>query len=60
MALRYTLKNLDKAREQAIELQEKVKDNFSNEKLYKLFIDSIIGFDSSYLEPEEEVVLEFE
>lgn len=41
MALRYLAKNLDKAREQAKELQGLVVDKFSDEKLFKLFCDSI-------------------
>ena len=60
MTLRKTLKNLDKAREQAKELQTLVLDKFSNKNLNKLFVDSILGFDSSLIEPAEDVVLEFE
>ena len=41
MTLRKTLKNLDKAKEQARELQGLVLDKFSDEKLYELFCDSI-------------------
>ena len=60
MTLRKALKNLDKIKEQAKELQEIVLDKFSDEKLYKLFVDEVLGFDSSIIEPEEEVVMEFE
>ena len=60
MTLRKVIKNLDKAKEQAKELQTLVLDKFSDEKLYKLFVDEVLGFDSSILEPEEEVVMEFE
>jgi len=41
MTLRKTLKNLDKAKEQAKELQSLVNDKFSDEKLYELFCDAI-------------------
>ena len=41
MTLRKTLKNLDKANEQAKELQTLVLDKFSDEKLFELFCDSI-------------------
>ena len=37
MSLRYLAKNLDKAREQAQELQGLVLDKFSDENLFKLF-----------------------
>ena len=32
----------------------------NDQKLYKGFVDSVLGFDSSILEPQEEVVMEFE
>jgi len=61
MTLRKTLKNLDKAQKTAKELQTLVLDKFSDENLHKLFVDSVLGFDSSMLEVEEDnVVLEFE
>ena len=60
MTLRKVFKNLDKTKEQAKELQSLVLDKFSDEKLYKLFVDEVLGFDSSVLETEEEVVMEFE
>ena len=60
MTLRKVFKNLDKAKKQAKELQELVLDKFSDEKLYKLFVDEVLGFDSSVLETEEEEVMEFE
>ena len=41
MTLRKTLKNIDKAKQQAEELQKFVLDKFSNEKLYELFCKSI-------------------
>tara|TARA_Y100000592_G_scaffold99828_1_gene177378 strand:+ start:948 stop:2186 length:1239 start_codon:yes stop_codon:yes gene_type:complete len=41
MSLRYLAKNLDKAKEQALELKELVNEKFSDEKLFKLFCDSI-------------------
>jgi len=48
MTLRKTLKNLDKAKETAKELQGLVLDKFSDEKLFELFCSSI------YKEEEEE------
>tara|TARA_A100001515_G_scaffold89210_1_gene70901 strand:- start:1157 stop:2392 length:1236 start_codon:yes stop_codon:yes gene_type:complete len=60
MTLRKVMKDLDKAKKQAKELQTLVLDKFSDEKLHKLFVDEVLGFDSSILEPEEEVVMEFE
>ena len=60
MSLRFVFKNLDKVKERARELQSIVLDKFSNKKLYKLFVDEVLGFDSSIIEPEKEVVLEFE
>jgi len=42
MTLRYTLKNMDKAREQSMELKKLVLDKFSNNKLYSRFVDSIV------------------
>ena len=41
MTLRKTLKQHDKVKETALELQEIINDKFSNEKLYSLFIDSL-------------------
>ena len=47
MTLRKTLKNLDKAKEQAKELQGLVNDKFSDEKLFELFCGHIY--------PQEEI-----
>lgn len=41
MALRYTLKNMHKAKEQANELQELVLEKFSDEKLFETFCKAI-------------------
>ena len=60
MTLRKTLKNIDKVTETAQELKAIIEERFSDEKLHKVFVDNILGFDSSILEAEEEVVLEFE
>ncbi len=60
MTLRKVIKNLDKANKLADELKPLVIDKFSDQKLYKLFVDEVLGFDSSSIKPEEEVVLEFE
>ena len=42
MTLRYTLKNMDKAREQSMELKKLVLEKFSNTNLYSRFVDSIV------------------
>ena len=60
MALRKNLKNKDKARERAKIAQENIQKQFSEENLNKLFVDTLLGFDSSVLETQEEEVLEFE
>ena len=61
MGLRKLFKNWDDAKEKAVELQKINSDKFSDEKLYKLFVDSVLGFDSSLISSEEgEGVLEFE
>ena len=61
MTLRKTHKTWHKAKETAEKLKTIVNDKFSNENLYKLFVDSVLGFDSSILEAhEEESVVEFD
>tara|TARA_R110001599_G_scaffold60542_2_gene168203 strand:+ start:3618 stop:4853 length:1236 start_codon:yes stop_codon:yes gene_type:complete len=60
MTLRKTFKNWEKCNKTASELKEKIEENFSNTKLYKGFVDSILGFDSSLIQPPDEVVMEFE
>ena len=60
MALRQMHKNYADFMSQAEELQAHVDTNFGDEVLFKGFVDSILGFDSSILEIQEEVVLEFE
>ena len=60
MTLRKTLKNIDKCRETSKELQKIVNERFGDEPLHKTFVDAVLGFDSSMLEPEEETVMEFE
>ena len=60
MALRQMHKNYADFMSQAEELQAHVDTKFGDEVLFKGFVDSILGFDSSILEMQEEVVLEFE
>ena len=60
MALRMMFKKHGEFLKQAEELQDYVDTNFRDEVLFKVFVDSILGFDSSILEMREEVVLEFE
>ena len=46
---------------EAKEYAEKLHERFSAEKMYKKFVDNVLGFDSSLAEQQqEEVVLEFE
>jgi len=61
MALRMMYKKYDDFTKQAEELQQDVGLDFGNDKLYKLFVDNILGFDSSILNTEEESsIMEFE
>ena len=61
MALRKAYKNHDDFKKLALELKEHVDEKFSDEVLFKHFVDQILGFDSSIIDTtEEEVVLEFE
>jgi len=60
MTLRKTFKEYDRVKERALELAPIINEKFSNENLYKLFVDSVLGFDSSMLSTQEEEVLEFE
>ena len=48
---------------EAMEYAEKLHERFASEKQYKKIVDSVLGFDSSLIETqqqEEEIVLEFE
>jgi glycosyltransferase involved in cell wall biosynthesis len=60
MTLRKTFKNWDNCNKTATKLKEKIEENFSDTKLHKGFVDSILGFDSSIIQPPDEVVMEFE
>ena len=63
MTLRKTFKKWEDCKETATELQGLLEENFNDEKLHKLFIDEILGFDSALLksrEDSEEEVMEFE
>tara|TARA_R110000824_G_scaffold9947_1_gene44256 strand:+ start:1325 stop:2563 length:1239 start_codon:yes stop_codon:yes gene_type:complete len=61
MALRKTRKNWDSCKKTATELQGIIQEKFNEEALYKGFVDAILGFDSSLIEPnKDEVVLEFD
>ena len=59
MVLRKALKNQQECKKQAVELKKIVSEKFEDEKLYKGFVDEILGFDSSTIKTEEEV-LEFD
>ena len=60
MALRKAFKNYNKMKVKAEELKKIVTEKFSDERLFKIFVDKVLGFDSSVLEEQEDVVLEFE
>ena len=60
MVLRQMFKKYDSFVKQATELQALVNQDFGDEVLFKGFVDNILGFDSSLLEKQEEVVMEFE
>ena len=63
MTLRKTHKTWHKAKETAEKLKLIVNDKFSDENLYKLFVDSVLGFDSGLIpiiEEQEPEVLEFD
>ena len=60
MVLRKTFKNWNDAKKAATELQPIVNEKFSDENLHKLFIDSLLGFDSSTIQNNEEEIVEFD
>ena len=62
MALRKVKKNWKPAKKKAEKLQKLVAEKFDKEKLYKGFVDAVLGFDSSILSPviEDHPVVEFE
>ena len=61
MTLRKTLKNWPKIKERAEALSTIINEKFNEERLFKGFVDGILGFDSSIVDIEkEEVVMEFE
>lgn len=62
MSLRRVLKNKEEARRLAQLAKENIEESFSDDRLHKIFVDSVLGFDSALLEAteEEETVLEFE
>ena len=61
MALRRTFKTWHKSKERAEKLKTIIDDKFSEERLYKLFVDSVLGFDSSIIaDTDSEIVMEFD
>ena len=60
MSLRRAYKNIEKLEERSLELKEIIDSKFSDEVLFKLFVDNVLGFDSSMIEEKEEEELEFE
>jgi hypothetical protein len=63
MGLRKVRNNWESCKERAVELQSLVEEKFNEDNLHKGFVDALLGFDSSLIEPlsdSEEVVLEFD
>jgi hypothetical protein len=62
MTLRKTHKAWHKAKETAEKLKRINDERFSDSKLFKLFVDSVIGFDSSLIAQTEDEpeVMEFD
>ena len=61
MTLRRVRKNWDECKKLAEELKVIIDDKFSEDTLYKGFVDSVLGFDSSMITPSQESnVLEFD
>ena len=60
MALRKTKKKWKKAKDTAVKLQGLLNEKFNEERLFKGFIDGVLGFDSDLMEKNESVVLEFD
>ena len=61
MALRRTFKTWHKSKERAESLKSIIEDKFSEDKLHKLFVDNILGYDTSIVnESNNEIVLEFD
>ena len=61
MALRKAYKNNDEMLELAAAAQGIIDTKFRDEVLYKLFVDNILGFDSSIIDTnDDDTVLEFE
>lgn len=61
MALRKTFKTWHKSKERAESLKSIIEDKFSEDKLYKLFVDSVLGYDTSIVnKSSNEIVLEFD
>ena len=61
MALRKAYKNQDNILKLAEGAQDIVDSKFRDEVLHKLFVDNILGFDSSIIDVEgDDIVLEFE
>lgn len=63
MTLRKTHKTWHKAKETAAKLKRINEERFADSNLYKLFVDSVLGFDSSVVpivEEQEPEVMEFD
>jgi hypothetical protein len=64
-ALQESLDKEEHFRQKAKSLQKHILDKFSHDKIHKQFVDSVLGFDSSLIQPPEAgendvPVLEFE
>jgi hypothetical protein len=63
MTLRKTHKTWHKAKETAEKLKRINEERFADSNLYKLFVDSVLGFDSGLIpvaEEQEPEVMEFD
>jgi glycosyltransferase involved in cell wall biosynthesis len=62
MTLRKTKKDWKECKKTAEKLKTIVDDKFSEDRLYKGFVDGVLGFDSSLIEPptDDQLVLEFD
>lgn len=58
--MREVYKNHDRFRGQAKRLAAHIEKEFVEEKMNKLFVDKILGFDSSLVKNEQNIVMEFE
>ena len=59
MTLRRALKKKDQIKATAEELRDIISKKLDEKQMYKLFVDEILGFDSSMISETEDEVMEF-